>query len=77
MLMLCQHFLVVTIGFSSNCRKNRSHPLRGTHLAPICIAGHFRYVQRSIRRSGGRVLIPSSFNPRETARYYHRLLAAA
>jgi hypothetical protein len=30
-----------------------------------------------MRRSGGRVLIPSFFNARKTARYYHRLLAAA
>jgi hypothetical protein len=40
-------------------------------------AGRFRYVQRSMRGSGGRLLIPLFFNSRETARYYHRLLAAA
>jgi hypothetical protein len=40
-------------------------------------AGRFRYVQRSMRGSGGRLVIPPFFNSRETARYYHRLLAAA
>jgi hypothetical protein len=34
-------------------------------------------VQRSIRDQARVLILPPDFNPRETARYYHRLFAVA